>query len=108
MADSHTRRITGDTHVAVRIVDGVLNVAVLQIAANFLHRHTRTVLLCFLRGSAQMWGYDHTLRACGGGVREISHIAGYFSLLQRVHHSLLVYQKIPGIVQNYYAVLHLV
>ena len=96
-----------DTHVAVGVVDGIDDVAVFQVVHHFLHSHHSAVVLGFFGGGTQVGDGNaagHTRSLLVGEVGDIlCHLAGGQSLC----HGIVVYQLIPGEVQNDDAVLHL-
>ena len=81
------------SHIAVRIIHGVLDIAMLQVGPDLLCRHSGAVIFGLFRGSAQMRDYNGSLYPCDDRRRKVCHIMLYLSGYQRVNHSLFVHQQ---------------
>ena len=97
-----------DSRITCRIVDGMRDVAVLQIVLQLIHRHNCTVGLRLFRGSAKMRCCNAAAVACYRRIREIRYITAYLSCINGSNHCLFVNKYIAGHVKNNDALLHLI
>ena len=95
------------THITVRIVDRVLDIAVVKIIHHLFHRHNGAVILRLFRGSAQMRDHDGMLHSRCLYVREVGYVAFNLSLLQGLGHIIIIYKQISCEVQDYHTLLHI-
>ena len=95
-----------DAHLAVGIIDGVSDVAVLQVVHDLPDGHFGAVILGLLGGGPQVGDGD----AAGHGgsflVGEVRHIPADLAGGQSLGHGLVVHQQIPGKVQEDDAIPH--
>ena len=102
----HTAGRMALAHVAGRIIHGVFNISIFNIVRQFLHSHHRAVVLGLLCGSAQVRQKNHVVHVSHLGIGEVAHIAVHLSGLQGRSHIVVIYQGIPGKIQNHNAILH--
>ena len=106
MKHGHAALCLAYAHIAGRKIDGVLDIAILQVICQLLHRHHRAVVLGLLCGSAQMGKQDNPLHVCNLWIGKIADIVAHLSGIQSCRHIIVIDQGIPGEVEDYHPVLH--
>ena len=94
MEDRHTTRLLTYTHIALRIIHAVGNVAVFQIILHLLHSHHSTVVLRLLRGRAKVRNHDAAFLPRRGGIWEIGHVFSHLARFYTLQNRLLINKKV--------------